>query len=166
MYGVKQNGKHGYGIFKETNEDENNDENNGLANIEQVEMILNERGVDNKAFILPFESFRTVYRFLKRTRGVYSKMTSLLVFSIIRHKEGGTSNLKEAAEQFMTVLHDTFRVGDAITQNGNSQFFVLLTNTDAYRNVTPAVKRISDAWDKVESCKYFTFKYEWKVLDS
>ena len=166
LYGVKQNGKHGYGIFKEATEDENEDENNGLANIDQVEMILNERGVDNKAFILPFESFRTVYRFLKRTRGVYSKMTSLLVFSLIRHKEGGTSNLKEAAEQFMTVLHDTFRVGDAITQNGNNQFFVLLTNTDAYRHVNPAVQRISEAWDKVESCKYFTFNYEWKVLDS
>lgn len=166
LYGVKQNGKHGYGIFKEDTEDENSDENNGLANIDQVEMILNERGVDNKAFILPFESFRTVYRFLKRTRGVYSKMTSLLVFSIIRHKEGGTSTLKDAAEQFITVLHDTFRVGDAITQNGNNQFFVLLTNTDAHRHIAPAIQRISDAWDRVESCKYFTFNYEWKVLDS
>ena len=165
LYGVKQNGKHGYGIFNE-HEGEEESEANELANLDQVEMILSERGVDNKAFILPFESFRTVYRFLKRTRGVYSKMTSLLVFSLVRHKEGGTGNLKEAAEQFMSVLHETFRVGDVVTQNGNNQFFVLLTNTDAYRHVSSAVKRISEAWDKMEACAYFTFEYEWKVLDS
>ena len=165
LYGVKQNGKHGYGIFNEHEGEEEADANE-IANLDQVEMILSERGADNKAFILPFESFRTVYRFLKRTRGDYSKMTCLLVFSLIRHKEGGKGNLKEAAEQFMSVLHETFRAGDAVTQNGNNQFFVLLTNTDAYRHVTSAVKRISDAWDKTESCAYFTFNYEWKVMDS
>ena len=165
LYGVKQNGKHGYGIFNEHEGEEEADANE-IANLDQVEMILSERGADNKAFILPFESFRTVYRFLKRTRGDYSKMTCLLVFSLIRHKEGGKGNLKEAAEQFMSVLHETFRAGDAVTQNGNNQFFVLLTNTDAYRHVTSAVKRISDAWDITESCAYFTFNYEWKVMDS
>ena len=165
LYGVKQNGKHGYGIFNEHEGEEEADANE-IANLDQVEMILSERGADNKAFILPFESFRTVYRFLKRTRGDYSKMTCLLVFSLIRHKEGGKGNLKEAAEQFMSVLHETFRAGDAVTQNGNNQFFVLLTNTDAYRHVTSAVKRISDAWDVTESCAHFTFNYEWKVMDS
>ncbi len=165
LYGVKQNGKHGYGIFKEY-EGEENAEANEIANLDQVEMILNERGSDDKAFLLSFESFRTVYRFLKRTRGTYSKMTCLLVISLIRHKEGGTGNLKETAEQFLSMLHENFRAGDVITQNGNNQFFVLLTNTDAHRNVAAAVKRISDAWDKMPGCVYFTFNYEWKVMDS
>ena len=164
LYGVKQNGKHGYGIFSEDNEEEGV-ETNGLANIEQIEMILNERGTDDGAFVLPFESFRTVYRFLKRTRGLYSKTTCLLVFSLKRHKEGN-ANMKDAAEQFTSVLKSTLRQGDAVTQNGNNQFFVLLTNTDAYYNVTRAVQRVSDAWDKVEACTYFTFDYEWKVMDS
>ena len=163
LYGVKQNGKHGYGIFSE--DDEEGKDTTGLANIEQVEMILNERGTDDGAFVLPFESFRTVYRFLKRTRGTYSKTTCLLVFSLFRHKEG-SSNLKDAAEQFISVLHSTLRRGDAVAQNGNNQFFVLLTNTDAYYNVNRAIQRVSDAWDKMESCKYFTFKHEWKVMDS
>ncbi|MBQ7197982.1 MAG: diguanylate cyclase [Selenomonadaceae bacterium] len=163
LYGVKQNGKHGYGIFSEG--DEENKESTELANIEQVEMILDERGVDNGAFVLPFESFRTVYRFLKRTRGTYSKTTCLLVFSLVRHKEG-EANLKDAAEQFISVLHSTLRRGDAVAQNGNNQFFVLLTNTDAYYNVNRAIQRVSDAWDKMEGCRYFTFNQEWKVLDS
>lgn len=162
LYGVKQNGKHGYGIYSE---DDGSSEVSELANLDQVEMILNERGTDEGAFMLPFESFRTVYRFLKRTRGFYGKTTCLVVFSLIRHKDGGDDNLKEVAEQFMSVLHTTFRAGDAVTQNGNNQFFVLLTNTDAYHNVNRAVKRVAENWDKVEACRYFTFTHEWKVLD-
>ena len=163
LYGVKQNGKHGYGVFSEEEGEES--ETAELANLEQIEMILSERGAYDGAFVLPFESFRTVYRFLKRTRGFYSKTTCLLVFSLVRHKEG-EAHLQDAADQFISVLHKTLREGDAITQNGNNQFFVLLTNTDAYHNVTRAVKRISDNWDKIEACKYFTFNYEWKVMDS
>jgi len=162
LYGVKQNGKHGYGIFTE---DEGESEISELANLDQVEMILNERNADEGAFVLPFESFRTVYRFLKRTRGIYGKTTCLVVFSLVRHKDGA-ANLKDAAEQFASVLHTTFRAGDVITQNGNNQFFALLTNADAYFNVKSAVQRVSDNWDKMEACRYFTFNHEWKVLDS
>ena len=162
LYGVKQNGKHGYGIFTE---DEDESEISELANLDQVEMILSERNADEGAFVLPFESFRTVYRFLKRTRGIYSKTTCLVVFSLVRHKDGA-ANLKDAAEQFASVLHTTFRAGDVITQNGNNQFFALLTNADAYFNVKSAVQRVSDNWDKMEACRYFTFNHEWKVLDS
>ncbi|MBQ9486781.1 MAG: hypothetical protein IJU91_03125, partial [Selenomonadaceae bacterium] len=100
-----------------------------------------------------------------RTRGHYSKTTCLINFSLKRHKEGDF-NLRDAAEQFISILHSTLRTGDAVTQNGNNQFFVLLTNTDAYYNVTRAVQRVSDNWDKVEACAYFTFDYEWKVMDS
>ena len=163
LYGVKQNGKHGYGIFSEGETEEG--EVAEHANLEQVEMILDERGTDEGAFVLPFESFRTVFRFLRRTRGMYSKTTCLVVFSLVRHKEGNAS-LKDAAEQFTNVLHSTLRRGDAVTQSGDNQFFVLLTNTDAYYNVTRAIKRITDAWDKIESCAYFTFNYEWKVMDN
>ena len=163
LYGVKQNGKHGYGIYSEDESEESN--TTELANLDQIEMILSERGNDEGAFVLPFESFRTVYRFLKRTRGHYSKTTCLISFSLKRHKEGDF-NLRDAAEQFISILHSTLRNGDAVTQNGNNQFFVLLTNTDAYYNVTRAVQRVSDNWDKVEACAYFTFDYEWKVMDS
>ena len=162
LYGVKQNGKHGYGIFNENEGEETAKVE--IANLDQVEMVLNERNPDDGAFVLPFESFRTVYRFLKRTRGVYSKMTCLLVFSLVRHKEGEV-NLKEVAEQFESVLHKTFRTGDAVTQNSNNQFLVLLTNADAYSSIKSAVQRVSDNWDKMEGCRYFTFNHEWKVLD-
>lgn len=161
LYNVKQNGKHGYGIFNDNASDNNSDE---VATIAQIEMILGERNPEDGAFVMPFESFRTVYRFLKRTRGVYSKTTCLLTFSIKRHREGGT-DLPAAGEQFLQTIRTTLRRGDALTQNGNNQFLVLLTNTDAYHDINRVVARISGNWDKQPACNYFTFTYEWTVLD-
>ena len=127
-------------------------------------MILDERNPDDGCIVFPFEAFRNVYRFLKRNRGAYSKMTCLIVFSLKRHKNGAIQ-IAEAADQFLTVMSTTFRKGDAITQNGAGQFFALLTNADAYRDVKKVTDRISENWDRVPACTYFTFEYEWKVLD-
>ena len=163
LYVVKQNGKHGYSVF---NDDEGVEESLSEVNgIEQVEMILGERNPDDGCFVLPFEAFRNVYRFLKRNRGAYSKQTCLIVFSLKRHRNGNIQTA-DAADQFLTVIAATFRKGDAITQNGSSQFFALLTNADAYRDVKKVADRVRDKWDHVPACSNFTFEYEWKVLDS
>ena len=163
LYVVKQNGKHGYSIF---NDDEQVKESlTEVTSIAQVEMILGERNPDQGAYVLAFEAFRTVYRFLKRNRGDYSKMTCLLVFSLKRHK-AGKFQVSEAADQFLTTLSTTFRHGDAVTQNGSSQFFALLTNADAYRDVKRVVDRLNENWDRLPACTYFTFEYEWVVVDN
>ena len=161
LYTVKQNGKHGYCIY---NDDDTAEEAlTEVTGIEQAEMILGERNPDDGCFVLPFEAFRNVYRFLKRNRGFYSKMTCLVIFSLKRHKSGSIQ-MAEAADQFLTVISTTFRQGDAVTQNGNSQFFALMTNADAYRDVKKVTDRIRENWDHVPASTYFTFEYEWKVL--
>ncbi len=163
LYVVKQNGKHGYNVFSD--EEKKDDDNTiAIANLAQIEMILSERNVDDGAFVLPFESFRTLYRFLKRTRGIYGKTTCLLIFSLKRHKEGEIK-ISDVAEQFQNTLRTTFRKGDVVTKSGSSQFFVLLTNTDAYKDVTHAVDRVGKNWDKEHGSRYFWFEYEWTVLD-
>lgn len=162
LYTVKQNGKHGYCVFAE---DFHEEEKTDTVNISQIEMILGERNIEEGAFVLPFESFRTVYRFLKRTRGSYGKNTCLVILSLNKHKEGDMK-ISQAVDEFFTVIRSTLRKGDAITQNGKNQFFVLLTNADAERDVNKAVKRISERWDKTPACTYYDFSYEWSVIDS
>ncbi len=163
LYSVKQNGRHGCSIF---NDDEHVEESlTEVTGIDQVEMILGERNPDEGCIVFPFEAFRNVYRFLKRNRGAYSKQTCLIVFYLKRHKSGALQ-MSDAAEQFLTVISATFRKGDAVTQNGTSQFFALLTNADAYREVKKVTDRVRENWDHVPACTYFTFNYEWKVLDT
>lgn len=164
LYTVKQNGKHGYNVLREGNMTED-DETIDIARIDQIEMVLGERNMEAGAFILPFESFRTIYRFLKRTRGFYAKNTCLLIFSLDRHKEG-TYNITDANDEFFSVIKKTLRKGDVITQHGKNQFFVMLTNTDAYRDVIQVIKRISEGWDQSPACNYYKFDYEWSVIDN
>ena len=163
LYTVKQNGKHGYNILDEGNLPDN--EITEMARIDQIEMVLGERNIDAGAFVLPFESFRTIYRFLKRTRGFYAKNTCLLIFSLERHKEGSFA-FTEANEEFFATIRKTLRKGDVITQNTNNQFFVMLTNTDAYRDVVQVIKRLETHWDQTPACKYYKFNYEWSVIDN
>ena len=162
LYIVKQNGKHGYNVYSEnTVEDESVD----IADIAQVEMILSERNPEDGAFILPFESFRTLYRFLKRTRGFYSKTTCLVVFTMKRHKDGDEISLSQAQEEFLETLQKTFRQGDVIAKNGSNQFLVMLTNTNAQRDVDSALSRVNKNWESNSCSAYFWYNYEWTVIN-
>ena len=163
LYIVKQNGKHGYSIFTEGNAE--NETAEVVASLAQVEMILGERNPEEGAFVLPFENFRTIYRFLKRTRGFYSKTTCLVVFTMKRHKEGGDFTPAQANEKFLETLQKTFRQGDVISKNGNSQILVLLTNTNAQRDIDSAIGRVIKKWEVSECGNYFWFDHEWTVVN-
>ena len=163
LYTVKQNGKHGYSIFSDDNAEEKVET---VVTLEQVSMILSERNVEPGAYVIPFESFRIIYRFLKRTRAGYGKTICIVLFALKRTSDDKTFTLKQAGEKFVECLHDTLRRGDVVTQNGVNQFIVLLTNTDAHHDVTRAVSRVIENWSKFPEGKNFYFTHEWSILDS
>ena len=168
LYVVKQNGKHGYNIFTPADHEEEKD--SAEVNLAQIETILAERNADEGgAFLLSFDSFRTIYRFLKRTRDSYINMNCLLVFSVTRHKEGRVP-IDTAVEQFIYIARTSLRKGDVIAQNGSNQILVVLTNTDAGHDINQVIQgiigRIHDKWLKTMESRFFTFQYDWKNLDS
>ncbi len=164
LYVVKQNGKHGYNIFSD---DAIEEKVETVVTLAQVEMILNERNKEPGAYVIPFESFRIVYRFLKRTRAGYGKTICLVLFALKRTAEDdGTIPLKYAGEKFVECLKDTFRRGDIVSQNGSNQFLVLLSNTDGHHDVTRAIDRVVENWGNLLESKNFYFTNEWAVVDS
>ena len=162
LYIVKQNGKHGYNIYSETKDSEQ-DESADRNNLTHVEMILGERGQAEGALQLPFENFRTLYRFLRRTMLIFDKPVSILLFSLNKTGESACS-LAEANEQLFDTIQATLRKGDAITQNGKNQILVLLINT-GYPDLEHAVARIRKNWQEQPANAEFSFDYEWSVLE-
>ena len=160
---VKQNGKHGYNIFSEDATEENVET---VATLAQVEMILAERNKEPGAYVLPFESFRNIYRFLKRTRAGYGKTICIVLLALKRTGDDKSISLKSAGEKFVECLHSTLRRGDIVSQNGSNQFLVLLTNTDGHHDVTRAMSRVVENWGKLPESKNFYFTHEWSVLDA
>lgn len=164
LYIVKQNGKHGYNIFSEDTPEEEKTET--VMTLAQIEMILNERNKEPGAYILPFESFRNIYRFLKRTRAGYGKTICIVFIILKRTGEDKTLSLKHGAEQLLECLRTTLRRGDLISQNGSNQFLILLTNTDGLHDVTRAMSRVVENWGNLPESKNFYFTHEWAVLDA
>ncbi len=162
LYHVKQNGKHGYGIYSEATKDT---ETSNVATFAQVEMILNERNQDSGALVLSFENFRTIYRFLKRTRGFYSKSNCLVVFNIKRHKENNEISVTDAQEQFQETLQKTFRSGDVITKNGKNQILVMLTNMEIQHGIDSIIERVIKNWEEYDASKYFWFEHDWAAIN-
>ena len=163
LYIVKKNGKHGYNIFSEDAPEERVET---VVTLAQVEMILGERNIEAGAFVLPFESFRIIYRFLKRTRAGYGKTICIVLLALKRSSDDGKISLKRAGEQFIECLHNTLRRGDVVSQNGRNQFLVLLTNTDGHHDVTSAIDRVVESWGKLPESKNFYFTQEWAVMDA
>ena len=164
LYIVKKNGKHGYNIFSEDAPEEKVET---VVTLAQVQMILGERNIEAGAFVLPFESFRIIYRFLKRTRAGYGKTICIVLLSLRRTPEDdGKVPLKYAGDQLIECLHSTLRRGDVVSQNGRNQFLVLLTNTDGHHDVTRAISRVVENWGKLPESRNFYFTHEWSVLDS
>ena len=163
LYIVKQNGKHGYNIFSEDAPEDNVET---VVTLAQIEMILAERNKEPGAYVLPFESFRNIYRFLKRTRAGYGKTICIVLVALKRVGDDKTFSVKHASEKFMECVHKTLRRGDVISQNGANQILVLLTNTDGHHDVTRAMSRVVENWGKLPESKSFFFTHEWAVLDA
>ncbi len=158
LYSVKQNGKHGYRIY---------DEHQALspeqlASLTHIEMILGERNQLPGAMALPLDGFQAVYRFLRRTVGIYNIPACILVFSL-NPEDDETFPLLEAEDQFYQVLQTTLRKGDAVTRNGSNQFVVLLSNT-GYPELGHAVERIRRNWENTPAGEALSFSYEWADL--
>lgn len=151
LYEVKQNGKHGYRVYSEETDDEAEQK---LSSLADLEMVLSERSPGKGAMKVPFEEFRAVYRFLRRTTDNFNKSGSLLRFSLPKE---ATS---EEADEFLSLLCSTLRMGDVVTKNG-SQFLVLLVNTN-FPKLSNAVERLRKKW--VEQQAEIDFEYEWSVM--
>lgn len=159
LYTVKQNGKHGYNIYKEeTREEEHSTQN---TNISHIEMILGERNQKEGPLSLPFESFRAVYRYLVRTLHIYEKSSCILLLSLTREGNDETSR-KDAEDSFEEILRNSLRRSDLITKHG-ANFIILLTNIDS-EFIDNVSNRIKEKWEKSEESHAYRYSYECSML--
>ncbi len=160
LYIVKQNGKHGWHLYSESRESKENVEYLETANkLENIDKILGERNISGGALQLPFEHFRTLYRFMKRA--VESCAESCLILMVLENEPPAP-----VGEEFLNVLTKTLRKGDAVTRNGAREFIVLLTGTGG-QDMIHAVKRVKSNWDNAPSDngKKYPFSFDWTVIE-
>ena len=113
LYAVKQNGKHGIKIFSSQNSAKINSD---VKKISQLRLILDERNIEDGAYFVDFDTFKSIYRLMCRMVENYKKGVTLMQFTL---------STETAAEEFKDTLIHSLRKSDCVTQNGKN-FLVLI----------------------------------------
>ena len=141
LLSVKQNGKHGYAIYKEeiSENEENSNETFGIQN----EMLyLRERNIKKGALDISYEQFQLLFRFLVRVEINYQKSNHLIIFNL--SDETIDSSI---VDSFHSIAQQSLRASDVITRKGKPTVMVLLL--EAQENaINIAIQRILDNWHK------------------
>ncbi|MBQ7677170.1 MAG: diguanylate cyclase [Lachnospiraceae bacterium] len=154
LYTVKQNGKHGYAIFREAAKTK---EKMPVAktDIAREMMILGERGRGRGAYRLPEEQFALIYRFLVRMESNYHKENRLVIYRPVDERAA------EKTEEFCDTVCRTLRASDVVTCREGKCVMILLMEMDNI-SCTLVLDRIAEMWAK--NGAGYQFSHEVAVL--
>lgn len=145
LYGVKQNGKHGYAVYRQTGDTAS--EETPEEDLKRLSLVLSERNVANSALWLGQDAFANVYRFLVRLTSRYNMVAHKILFTL-RPVDGSitTAEFEEIVKAFGENLHMHLRKSDLMMQSRNNQFFLLLPELD-HAYVEQVVERILNTFN-------------------
>ena len=161
LYIVKQRGKHGCFVY---HSDQKLDEMEiaDSMSLSNMEVILEERGHDEDAFILHPDNFRTVYRFLRRTIRTERRSDCIMLLTLNPSEELDMS-LMDAGDEFLNMLKKILRRSDVISRSNQAQIIVLLYDIGS-ANVPDVVERIETHWAQEELSAKLSFTSEWDIV--
>jgi diguanylate cyclase (GGDEF)-like protein len=160
LYKVKQNGKHGYGIY---GSEEAGDDKSGESSedrLDRLVQILEERNDKNGALLLGKDYFSAVYKYVMRFYRRYGGDAAILLFEL-ETTEVDTQRIMEIADQFSSIAEKTLRMSDIMVQNGGLSFIVMLTECSR-DDIEKVISRISDLFKETELGKDVKIDYVYK----
>ncbi len=157
LYSVKQNGKHGYAIYRSESlnlGEEGEIKANGVAGIK---MILEERGAHKGAYLVDLDKLQMIYRLFSRM--AKRTIVNVWIVQFILTKNDGGEVDKDMMQNLIDVLTTNLRSNDVMAPNGKNQVILILTDISAENGHTP-IDRIMNAWNKVNGHEEYTLTYE------
>lgn len=156
LYDVKQNGKHGYKVFR-TEKKASVDRSNQATPLRSVMALFAERAPGTGAMVLPAEGFKNIYQFLSRVAINYQKHIHVMLYTII--KEEHDIDLGEAVEEFIAVAQMSLRQSDVITRQGKNQILIILLEANS-SDIEIVTQRIEMNWEATELSDVCKVTYE------
>lgn len=144
LYNVKQNDKHGYSIYKETQAEDN--EGSGSIGLKELSMILAERNIPDSALSLDKEAFISVYRFIMRYLKRYNKNACKLLFTVSTDGEENHEFLT-ICDKFFEHVRDHLRKSDLLMRYRKNKVFVFLTDIKEFA-ISQVVTNIIEKWKR------------------
>ena len=149
LYSVKQNGKHGWSVFRNASAQTESPNAPNADTLGQFSQILEERNRQPGAYKLDFDRFQTVFRYLVRSGENYHRPIQLALFTLTPCPQGRRKGrlTPEAVERFSETLGASLRRSDAYTQSGPGQFLVIFAESNG-ENEKIILDRISANWER------------------
>ncbi len=164
LYSVKQNGKHGYAVYRESGGGESHSEVDA-TDIGSVITLLSERSQPKGAMVLSMEQFKLIYQFLIRINANYQRRMHIVQFTVkskTKNSDGIPSS--EVVTAFLDTMSASLRQSDVITQSGKNKFLVILLKTVPL-NAQLVIDRILASWLKEEKSVTAEIIYEMREMD-
>lgn len=161
LYEVKQNGKHGYKVYKEENtkEQEKEDKTKSLSS---AMVLLGERNQKKGALLLNKDQFKYVFRFLYRFVTNYKNTIYILLYSISSDQD---VDIEMATDCFAELASGQLRVSDCVTKYSRNQVMVVLLNLEAV-DIKIVTERIEKKWEETEYYDQCDLSYEMERLQN
>ncbi len=140
---IKQNGKHGYDIFKSITDSESSEKDLNLE-LTRLTKIVEERGDGRGALILGQDTFAANYHFVMRMIKRKDGRANKFLFELNPKEEG--CDMQKIAGEFATILQNAIRRSDIIFHSKANQFFLLLPELSGI-SAPQVISRIMKAWD-------------------
>jgi GGDEF domain-containing protein len=156
LYEVKQNGKHGFSIYKQDTGEKS--EKESVKNSE-IRMILGERAGQKGAYVVSTDIFKSLYRFLIRFERNYAYGMVFMVITLKSKKEP----VNESVEEFVSVMASCLRGSDVIAKYGNDKILVMLMKASS-ENYNIPVDRIMEKWKETPISQNVTVEIDAEKL--
>ncbi|MBQ9142564.1 MAG: diguanylate cyclase [Lachnospiraceae bacterium] len=166
LYYVKQNGKNMYHFFSEQSEDEKNRAGK-LVDLNYVKEIM-VRGDNGKgAYLLDYDNFQHVYKFIRRFAERSEKEAQIILFTAVSKeaKEPDVVDVEQALEALERAIYSSLRRADVSTRYSSRQIIVVLMNSNTEDGDT-VVKRILHNFDMMYDEKKVAIEYGLMKVDS
>ena len=161
LYNVKQNGKHGYAMYRKNNPRIADDENSQIMGIAGIRKILGERNEGKGAYKVDFAKLQAVYRTFVRL----SKRTNARAWIVqfVLNPDEGKELTDDVVDLFYEILASTLRSNDVVAPNGKNQVLAVMTDIDPSNGQAP-IDRVIKKWDEAPGHEGYTVTYETEAL--
>lgn len=159
LYEVKQNGKHGYKVYVETESGDKHVNEKAKA-LSAAMMLMGERSPKKGAMVLGTDQFKFVYRFLNRVVTNYKSKAFVLLYTVDSEEK---KNVEETTDGFIEMVSGLLRVSDVITRYSKNQVMIVLIKADT-GDIKVVTDRIEENWNSAEISKNYTLTYEMERL--
>lgn len=146
LYYVKKHSKHGFLLYEDGVDSVHEvSKHRGSVDISVLRSIISEDGMDRGAYLVDYDFFKNLYRFLSRNLKRIETDYQLVLFTLVLKKNATSLSIINLERQLGRIIGKTLRVGDVAAQYGRNQYLVLLSGTST-SNGKIAADRVINGW--------------------